>query len=176
MFEFNETVSKIWELVKDISGVVGALSFVIEFTPIKLHPLSFICSKLGKAFNKEIKSEMDAMKKDLQDDLKTVKSDIQEVSTNLKKTEEHFTEEVKKIDTKSTERYIKQLRGDILNFSNSCMNHKLHTKDEFEHVIAEHEEYEELLKSLGRTNGVVSIEFEYIKDVYQKCCKDNSFL
>lgn len=161
----NTFFATAWEWVKGIGSVVAVLSFIIEFTPIKLHPIRFICSKLGKALNSDIKKEMES-----------IKTDVKNISDSLQKTEASLTKKIEENDLVQTERYIKQLRGDILEFSNSCMNGTLHTKDEFEHIIDKHEEYEKLLEKLGRTNGVVTLEFEYISDVYQKCCKKNSFL
>lgn len=168
----NTFFATAWEWVKGIGSVVAVLSFIIEFTPIKLHPLRFICSKLGKALNSDIKKEIETIKTEME----TIRTDVKNLGDSLQKTETSLTKKIEENDLTQTERYIKQLRGEILEFSNSCMNGTLHTKDEFEHIIDKHEEYEKLLESLGRTNGVVTLEFEYISDVYQKCCKKNSFL
>lgn len=154
-------LSELWSYIKSVAGVVTALGFIVEFTPIKVHPLSYIARKLGDSFNKEIRSEM-----------KGIKEDISKLNDKIKETEQKIDDS----NLESKERYIKQLRGEILTFSNSCMHKVHHTKDEFDHIIEAHDEYENLLKSLNRTNGRVSVEYEYILDVYNKCKEEDSFL
>lgn len=68
------------------------------------------------------------------------------------------------------------MRSTILDFANSCMNGKNHTKEEFEHVIDIHTQYEETIVQRGLKNGRVDLAFKYISELYTKCLNENSFL
>lgn len=158
-------LSTIWEWIRNIASIVAVLSFVIEFTPIKLHPLTFVCRKLGGAFNKELNEKIDNLNKEVND----LKKDLLETETSLK-------EKIDSNDRKQSIRHMKNLRSEILSFSSSCMHRERHTKNEFENFFDNHEEYENLISELGMTNGVVDEEFEFTKEVYHDCLIHDSFL
>ena len=61
-----------------------------------------------------------------------------------------------------------RIRWEVLDFANSCRNTRRHTKDEFEHIITLVKKYEGLLEKCGKENGVFELEYEYIKELYQK--------
>lgn len=158
-------LSTIWEWIRNVASIIAVLSFVIEFTPIKLHPLTFVCRKLGGAFNKELNEKIDNLNKEVND----LKKDLLETETSLK-------EKIDSNDRKQSIRHMKNLRSEILSFSSSCMHRERHTKNEFENFFDNHEEYENLIKELGMTNGVVDEEFEFTKEVYHDCLIHDSFL
>lgn len=158
-------LSTIWEWIRNIASIVAVLSFVVEFTPIKLHPLTFVCRKLGGAFNKDLNEKIDNLNKEVND----LKKDLLETESSLK-------EKIDSNDRKQSIRHMKKLRSDILSFSSSCMHKERHTKNEFENFFDNHEEYEALITELGMTNGVVDEEFEFTKEVYHDCLINDSFL
>ena len=71
---------------------------------------------------------------------------------------------------------IRQIRAHVLDFANSCMNKRRHTKKEFENIIVENEQYEVLIKKYKVTNAVYKEEYAFIKKVYDRCREKNSFL
>ena len=44
-------------------------------------------------------------------------------------------EKIEKIETELEEHKLESQRYEILDFANSCMNHRRHTKEEFDHII-----------------------------------------
>ena len=68
------------------------------------------------------------------------------------------------------------IRSMVLDFSNSCMNGRRHTKEEFDHVIAENHTYESLVAKYGISNDVYTEAYEYILRVYRKCLDNHKFL
>lgn len=161
----QEIIKHSWEIVASTLGIISTLSVIIEISPIKIHPLSSITSKLGRALTKDLRQEMS-----------NLSTQVNDISTSLVTTEENLNKRIDANRREATERYIKQLRKEILDFSNSCMNNVHHTKDEFEHIIEAHEEYEELIEKLNLTNGRVELEFDFIQEVYKKCLMENSFI
>lgn len=68
------------------------------------------------------------------------------------------------------------IRSLVLDFSNSCLNGRKHTKEEFDHVIAENHHYEAMVKKYGISNDVYTEAYAYILRIYRKCLDRHSFL
>ena len=71
---------------------------------------------------------------------------------------------------------IESQRYEILDFANSCMNGRKHTKEEFDHIIAVHDDYEQYLEKQGLKNGQVQVAYDFLKKIYLRCIEKNSFL
>lgn len=135
------------QIIGDGALIFLAVSTVIEITPIKWNPISSILSWLGNKMNSQVIARVD-------------------------KLEEKLDSQDKKIDMNEVDR----IRWEILSFANECRKDRRHTKDEFDHIIKLHDKYEKILDSREMKNGLITIEFEYIKDIYNNCMKEDSFL
>lgn len=136
--------------VTDIGTLTTILAFIgifIEISPIKINPLSTLIQWIGNTFNKDTRKQ-----------LASISLKLEEVSERIDKIE------------------LNDMRSAILDFSNSCMNERRHTKEEFEHVIDLHSQYEEIISEKGLKNGRVDLAFRYISELYTKCLNENSFL
>lgn len=71
---------------------------------------------------------------------------------------------------------MSNIRSLVLDFSNSCLQGRKHTKEEFDHVLAENRVYEELVEQYGIQNEVYSEAYEYIKRIYRKRMDRRDFL
>lgn len=71
---------------------------------------------------------------------------------------------------------IDQIRWNILDFSNSCMQGRRHTKEEFDHVIKDYEKYEDIIRKEGLKNGQIDMAYEIIQDIYKECIRNDDFL
>lgn len=127
--------------------IVTVLGIFVEISPIEVNPISFIVKWVGDTFNRNTREQ-----------LSFISSKLDDVSDRIDKIE------------------INDMRSTILDFANSCMNGKNHTKEEFEHVIDLHTQYEETIVQKGLKNGRVDLAFRYISDLYTKCLNGNSFL
>ena len=128
-------------------SIVVIISIFIEITPIKVNPLSALFKWIGTVTNKDINEKLNGMSNKLDDVSKRI--DIIEIN---------------------------DMRSTILDFANSCMNQRKHTKEEFEHVIDLHTQYEEKISEKGIKNGRMELAFKYISDLYVKCLNEDSFL
>lgn len=131
----------------NILTIVVFLSIFIEITPIKINPISAIFKWIGEVTNKDIKEKLNSMSIKMDDVSKRI--DIIEIN---------------------------DMRSTILDFANSCMNQRKHTKEEFEHIIDLHTQYEEKISEKGIKNGRMELAFKYISDLYTRCLNENSFL
>lgn len=134
----------------DITTITALITFVgifIEISPIKINPLSALIQWFGNAFQKDTRKQ-----------LASISIKLEDVSERIDKIE------------------LNDMRSAILDFSNSCMNERRHTKEEFEHIIDLHSQYEEIISKRGLKNGRVDLAFRYISELYTKCLNENSFL
>lgn len=87
-----------------------------------------------------------------------------------------LNEKIDELSQQMTAHEVDQLRWNILDFANSCRQGRRHTKEEFDHVIACHSDYEKILKKNKLENGQVKTDYKYIEELYYKCMKENDFL
>ena len=128
----------------------------------------------------ELKGDYEQQIKDLRDDLdefeRVAKEKLavarEESAMNCNSVTSRLDEMQKSNDMQT----VRQIKGHVLDFANSCLNGGKHTKQDFENIIKENEEYEELVKKYGLRNDVYTEDFKYIMDIYHKCQKEHSFL
>ncbi len=87
-----------------------------------------------------------------------------------------LTKRMEAIERTVDENEKDRIRYEILAFANSCRNKRLHTKDEFDHIITLQTKYGKLLEKTNDSNGVFDAEFKYIMELYHRCQRENSFL
>ena len=85
-------------------------------------------------------------------------------------------EQLNKIEKDLQEHKIESWRAEILDFANSCMNHRRHTKEEFNNFFKAHDNYEIYVKENGLENGCVDAAFKYVEQIYLHCSETNDFL
>lgn len=144
-------MESILEIIKNNQGFIVTLvtvsSIFIEISPIKINPISALFKWIGDALNKDTREQLSS------------------ISTKL----ESVSDRIDKIE-------INDMRSTILDFANSCMNERKHTKEEFEHIIDLHTQYEDTISKKNMKNGRVELAFKYISDLYTSCLNENSFL
>ena len=143
----------IGEIIGDSVAILFILTSLVEITPIKWNPLTSILSWLGNRINKDLTREVEGL------------------STSVK-------EQAKKVDAldeKIDMNEIDHIRWEILNFANGCRHEQKHSKDEFEHIINLHQKYGEILDARHLKNGLISLEYEYIEDIYRRRLEKNDF-
>lgn len=129
-----------------VSGI-GILSVFIEVSKIKLDPWKTLFGFIGRALNRDLKSELDSIK------------------GLLKGQGEHLREIEMTVDMNE----IKRIRAEIFAFADSCKMGEKHTEEAFLHIIDIHEDYEKLIDKYDMTNGRISLDYDYIMKVYQEC-------
>lgn len=133
-------------LLQILIAILGSL-FTIEVIPIKVNPLTSIFNWISKRINFEIKEELNLIKK------------------NQERQENEFLEF--KAD---------YLRWEIFAFENSIRRGRKHTEEEFVHVIEQCIFYEKFCEKYDIQNGKAKHAIAHIKESYDKCITENSFL
>lgn len=138
-----------WEIV------LFAISLFIDWNPhIKWNPWRSFFGWFGKALTRDVCLKVDILGK------KVDKIEQQQEAQSM----EH------KIDE------MDYVRTTVLDFANSCRQKRKHTKEEFDHIFALNDKYQDLLRITGQQNGRFEEAFAYIKGLYRTCMEENSFL
>lgn len=138
------------DLKEGASIVVFFLLFlmtIIQIAPIKINPWDKILVWFGNHMNADIVKRVDVIEGKL---------------------DEHIKD--------SSDERIRKIRADILDFGNACMNHRPHTKEEYEFVISECDQYEKHIEKMQMKNGVATATIGEIRRLYEKHLQENSFL
>lgn len=133
--------------------LVGILS-IFEFTKIKVNPISAIFRWIGNKINAPLIERIDEIA-NTQNDQKKKLEDLQDSMDDNE---------------------IDRIRWEILDFANSCRNGRLHTQDEFIHIISLNTKYHDILAKRNLSNGLIDLEYSYIEKLYKKCSEKNNFL
>lgn len=133
------------------------------------------------------KEQVDILKKDYNAQITELRSDldsfekrtdasIKEIKTGSNKNCEAMKKRLDKMEESNDRQTVRQIRAHVLDFANSCLNGRKHTKLEFENIINENAAYEVLCKKYKIKNQVYKEDYDYIIKVYHKCQEEGSFL
>lgn len=130
-----------------VVAVLLVLSVFIQIAPIKINPWSSLIKWIGKTLNSR-----------LQQEILKINNIIKDISSDIDQNEKD------------------RIRWQVLDFASSCREGRLHTKDEFQHIIALNDKYKKLLAKTDDKNGVFDEEYKYIQEIYHKRQQKNDFL
>lgn len=133
----------------NVPEVTGTTSFIftiviiamtiIQITPLKINPWDFLLGWVGDRMNSHI---------------------LKKVETLDEKLTEHIDE--------SRDSSVKRKRERIIGFVEDGMNGKRYTKEAFENIIAECDEYERYIEKYKKKNGVIEATMKEIRERYAK--------
>ena len=145
--------------------VVLIFSVFFEITPVKFSPISGFLGWIGKKLNGPIAKQVEELSESLTE-FKT-------------ETEQNFQKVERRQDAAEKEADMQRMAGikqAVLDFANSCMNGRKHTKEEFDHIISENAVYQSLVQKHGIKNEVYTESYRYILRVYRICLDEHKFL
>lgn len=136
---------------KDGVGIIGSIlivgSLLIEVAPIKINPISSLLSYIGKNINKEVNDKIDNISETLNAHVSTY-----------------------------TERWLNDIRWQILYFSNECARGINHTREHFDFIMKKCDAYEKYIKAKDLPNGVTTEAICIIRKDFSERMHNNSFL
>lgn len=135
--------------------VLFVLLSLIEISPIKINPWSWLGQRISKAFNGEVMQEIGNLSKEIKD----VKKDVADIREEAK------------------EREATNRRARILEFGDEILHGTEHSKEHFDQILLDVSEYENYCDEHPHyMNNVARATIKHIKSVYQKCLEDGGFL
>lgn len=148
-----------------IAGVIAVLSVFVEFSKIKINPISMLLGWIGKKLTAPLEKKIERNQKDTIMRLEQIeeKQDCLE-----KKIEEVSMQEL--LDATDS------IKTRIFSFYHELQKSSIHHSEaEFNAIIALNAKYEKLVEKTRQQNGVYTAEYEYIMQVYRQRQKDNYF-
>lgn len=137
--------------VQNLGGtalLLGALATLIQISPIKINPWSWVARRIGRAINSEVLEEVAQMKKEM---------------NNLKDTVE--------------ERAAKDARTRILRFGDECLHGDRHSKEHFDEILRDITDYETYCEEHRNfKNNMAVLTIASIKSNYQERLQLHDFL
>lgn len=163
------------------------LSGLFKIAKVEINPLGWIIEKIGNIFSKSVRDDIAKLQSETNQNLADLRRDLDafETKTNqsiadMKQGNTYNCELVKarmdQMEKSNDMQTVRQIKAHVLDFANSCLNGRKHTKQDFDNLIKENEEYEVLVKKYGLINDVYTEDFHYIMKVYRKCMEERSFL
>lgn len=140
------------EVLKEIGlyggGGLAVILTLIQISPIKVNPWSYIARCIGRAINKEVIDKVDAISVDMNNN----KAD-------------------------DDERWVSLSRYHILRFGDELRRGIGHSKEQFDQILEDISKYEHYCDTHpDYPNGKAVAAIELIKKTYQTCLEKNNFL
>ena len=121
---------------------------VIQISPIKINPWSWIAKRIGRAINQEVIDKVDKLEKDVA----TIKANEDEREATLCRTR-------------------------ILRFGDELLHGVKHSKEHFDQILIDITYYENYCSTHATyRNNVAVLTIQQVKDTYRKCMREKTFL
>ena len=142
------TLDQLKTILLSGGGVLLILMTVLQITPIKINPWSWIARLVGRAINGEVIDKVDHLSKELADH-----------------------------KAKSEERHATLCRAHILRFGDEVLHGVPHSKEAYDNILLDIDSYEGYCdKHPDYKNNVALATIKNIKRMYQKHIEEDSFL
>lgn len=130
------------------SGVAILIMTIIQISPIKINPWSWIGRCIGRVINGEV---------------------LEKVET--------LTRDVKRNKEDDDAQWASLSRTHILRFGDEILHGVSHSKEHFNQVLLDISKYEQYCESHPQyINNIATATIQQIKKTYQKCLDENNFL
>jgi len=164
-------------LFKDHSSfwivLLVSVSLLVEITPIKINPLSWLAKKIGKAFNGEMMKEFNKFKIEMGKEIGTVKTEMASVKHEVK----DIKKDVADIREEAKEREATNRRTRILEFGDEILHEVDYSKEHWDSILMDVSEYENYCDDHPHyMNNVARATIKHIKDMYQQHLFEDDFL
>ena len=142
------TLETIQQIFLGGGGVILILMTLLQITPIKINPWSWIARNIGRAINRDVIDKVDK----LGEDVSTLRKECDEREATL-------------------------CRTHILRFGDEILHGVLHSKEHYLQILADIDSYEDYCDTHpGYKNNVASETIKHIKHKNQEHIEEDSLL
>lgn len=129
-------------------GLTVIMMTLIQITPIKINPWSWLGKIIGRAINGEVLEKVDTL-----------------------------TNDVKALKDEDAEQWASLSRSHILRFGDELLHGVPHSKEHFDQILLDISKYESYCEEHPNyKNNIANATIKQIKNTYQKCLDENRFL
>lgn len=152
MVEAVEAISEVCEgnITAGIALLGVALATIIQVSPIKLDPWTWLARWIGRAINGELIEKVDKLEK-----------------------------KIERMDHDAGEQRAKDARARVLRFGDEILHNDndRHSKEHFDDILQDITEYEKYCEEHPEfENNRMQLTAQKIKDTYKKCWEEHRFL
>lgn len=179
------TMHEIWEFVLLHTNtpfwiiVFLLLTYLVDISKIKLDPWKWV----GKLIRNGLKKFGNVLTEDVRKDLSNFKeqydtgiqSHVKECMSLCDKLD-GLENTINNVNDKLNNHIAESLRRDILDFQNSCINKRKHTKEEWTYIYKMCDKYENHIAENSLKNSEAEEAIAYIRHVYRECLENGEFL
>lgn len=142
------TIEEVKETLTYGGGLLLLLMTLIQITPIKLNPWSWLARVIGRAINGEVLEKVNKL-----------------------------TTDVQSLKDEDAEQWASLSRTHILRFGDELLHGAPHSKEHFDQILLDISKYETYCdEHPNYKNNIANATIKQIKNTYQKCLDENSFL
>lgn len=167
--------------------ILFLLSCFFKIAKKEIDPLGWVIGLIGKPLTKDVRKDIAELQRetntkiaDLRTDLdafeKTTNTSITELQKGTNSNCRIMKKRLDDIQKSNDMQTVRQIKSHVLDFANSCMNGRKHTKKEFDNIIDENTQYESLVKKYKLKNDVYKEDYAFIMKVYHYNQEKNAFL
>lgn len=91
------------------------------------------------------------------------------------KHDKEIKDDIDKFSGMFFEKSIEDMRWRILDFASAISNGRKFNRESYDFIIHTYEQYEEILKEQGKTNGVIDETVGYIKETFREHLRNGDF-
>lgn len=143
------------EIVSGGGGLLVIIMTMIQITPIKLKPWSWLARKFGKAINGDITDKFD------------------DLSNKIDKLENN----VERLRAECDEREATLCRSHILRFGDEILHGNMHSFESFQSILIDIDTYEDYCSTHPLyMNNLAEVTIDLIKKTYKECFDKKNFL
>lgn len=136
------------QIAGSVSLILAILATLIQVSPIKINPWSWLAKAIGRALNGEVIEKVEKLEEDFR---------------NLK--------------ASADEREAKSSRARILRFGDEIAHGVKHSKEHFDDILADITDYENYCSSHPQfKNNRTRLTSKLINETYEKCVKTRDFI
>lgn len=142
------TLEDIKEIIMYGGGLTLVLMTLIQITPIKINPWSWLGKTIGRAINGEVLDKVNTLAND-----------------------------VRELKNEDAEQWASLSRSHILRFGDELLHGVPHSKEHFDQILLDISKYEAYCDEHPKyKNNIANATIKQIKSTYQKCLDENKFL
>lgn len=160
-------------LTKDVKNDIAKLS---EETNTRFKEVKTDRAAKIEELKSDYNSKISELRVDLDGFEERSNSSIDEIKTGTSANCEMLKQRLNAMEKSNDMQTIRQIKAHVLDFANSCLNKRKHTKQDFDNIIKENQEYEELVAKYGLQNDVYKEDYAFIMKIYHTCQEEGSFL
>lgn len=184
--------------IKDIlmssGGALVLLMTLVQISPIKIDPWSWIARQFGNAINKNLTEKIDNisesvtklenqvtnLESNLDTQIKCIGNQVRQLDDKVHIIDESLLSldaRVEESEKKNDENNIMVCRARILRFGDEILHGQKHSKEHFDQILLDCTMYENYCeRHPGFKNNIAGATIDMIKSTYNDCMKNKTFL